>query len=314
WVTYCMTKGTIACFFCKQAYTLKLLIFTYCAELAFCSGDFSNWKKCYEKLEKQAKSHCHREASEKVMYFNDAGINIGAKLDRQYKKAQELHRQMFLKQLSSLKYLVHQGLSIHGNTDVESNLLQLLKMRVEDVPELMQWIQQGQYLSADVINELIEMMGNTVLQSILEDLHNSSILFGIIVDESKDNSNKEQMTCILWWVLTDFSIHEDFIGMYQLEKTDAKTITRSLKDTLLCCNLKVKDCQWQSYGVAANMSDSLSGVAILIRAENSTALNVHCNNHSLDLGFQGCTKISQSLQNALGFAQDLAVFICASPK
>nr|XP_005997168.1 PREDICTED: protein FAM221A isoform X2 [Latimeria chalumnae] len=161
WVTYCMTKGTIACFFCKRAFTLKLLTFSRCAELAFCSGDFSNWKKCHEKLEKHAKSHCHGKAVEKVMYFNDAGLNIGAKLDRQYQMSQELHRQMFLKQLSSLKYLVCQGLSIGGNTDMESDLLQLLKTRAEDVPELMQWIEQGQYLSADVINELIEMMGNT---------------------------------------------------------------------------------------------------------------------------------------------------------
>uniref|UniRef100_H3ACG0 HAT C-terminal dimerisation domain-containing protein n=1 Tax=Latimeria chalumnae TaxID=7897 RepID=H3ACG0_LATCH len=295
WVTYCMTKGTIACFFCKQT-------FSHCAELAFCSGNFSNWKNCYEKLEKHAK--CHREAVEKGMYFNNAGLNTGAKLE----KAQELHRQMFLKQLSSLKYLVHQGLSVRGNTDMESNLLQMLKTRAEDVPELMQWIEQGQYLSADVINELIETMGNTVLQSIPKDLRNSSILYGIIVDESKDISNKEQMTCILRWVSTDF------IGMYQLEKMDAATITRSLKDILVCCNLKVKDCRWQSYDGAANMSGPLSGVATQIKAENLAALNLHCSNHSLDLALQRCAKISQSLRNALDFAHDLAVFIHASPK
>uniref|UniRef100_H2ZS57 DUF4371 domain-containing protein n=1 Tax=Latimeria chalumnae TaxID=7897 RepID=H2ZS57_LATCH len=313
WV--CYDKGCRRVSICMLCWNWKKAISSnpHRFEIDKCEANYCNWKKYNEKLEKQAKS-CHREAVEKVMYFTDAGINIGAKLDWQYKKAQELHRQMFLKQLNSLKYLVHQGLSIHGNTDVESNLLQLLKIRAEDMPELMQWIQQGQYLSADMINELIDMMGNTVLQSILEDLHNSSFLFGIIVDESKDNSNKEQMTCTLWWVLTDLSIHEDFIGMCQLEKTDAKTITRSLKDILMHCNLKEKDCQWQSYGGAASMNDSLSGVAIQIRAENPAALNVHCSNHSLDLTLQGCAKISQSLQNALDFTQDLAVFICASPK
>uniref|UniRef100_H2ZSG2 DUF4371 domain-containing protein n=1 Tax=Latimeria chalumnae TaxID=7897 RepID=H2ZSG2_LATCH len=208
-------------------------------------------------------------------------------------------------------FLVHQGLYVRGNTDMESNLLQMLNTRADDVPELMQWIEQGQYLSADVINELIEM-GNAVLQSILEDLCNL-VLYGIIADESKDISNKEQRTCILRWVLTDLSIKDDFIGMYQLKKMDAAT-TRSLKDILLCCNLKVKDCRWQSYDGAANKSGPLSGVATQIKAENPAALNIHCSNHSLDLALQGCAKISQSLRNALDFAHDLAVFIHALPK
>ena len=94
----------------------------------------------------------------------------------------------------------------------------------------------------NIINELINLMGNEVLRSIVADIHQQSKLFSIISDESRDISNKEQLTCVLRWVsTTDLSVHEDFLGMYQLEKTDAETITSSLKDILLRCNLKTED-------------------------------------------------------------------------
>ena len=52
-----------------------------------------------------------------------------------------------MKQLSSLRCLACQGMSAPGKTDVESNLFQILKMRAEDIPELLDWIKRGKYVS-----------------------------------------------------------------------------------------------------------------------------------------------------------------------
>jgi hypothetical protein len=46
WITYCLTRGTIACFFCKTAVEKQLNLFSYHSENAFSSGNFSNRKKC----------------------------------------------------------------------------------------------------------------------------------------------------------------------------------------------------------------------------------------------------------------------------
>ena len=51
---------------------------------------------------------------------------------------------------------------------------QLLKTRAEDIPELNKWIENRQYLSTVVINELLEMMGNSISRSILEDIWSNS--------------------------------------------------------------------------------------------------------------------------------------------
>ena len=64
------------------------------------------------------------------------------------------------------------------------------------------------------------MMGNTLLRGILKDIKDNSGLFSLLADESRDISNKEQLTCILRWVsLPDLEINEDFIRMYLIKKT-----------------------------------------------------------------------------------------------
>ena len=88
-------------------------------------------------------------------------------------------------------------------------------------------------------------MGNSVLCGILRDIKDKSGLFSVLADESRDISNEEQLTCIIRWVyLPNLEINEDFIGMYLIKKPDAETITASLKDILLRCNLNLDDCRW----------------------------------------------------------------------
>ena len=65
---------------------------------------------------------------------------------------------------------------------------------------LSKYIENERYLSPVVINELLEIMGNSILRSILEDIRSNSSLFGLIADESRDISDKEQLTCTLRWV------------------------------------------------------------------------------------------------------------------
>ena len=56
---------------------------------------------------------------------------------------------MLLKQLSSLKFLLRQGLAIRGHNDRDGNLLQLMELRSEDSPGLRRWLDSNHYLSPD---------------------------------------------------------------------------------------------------------------------------------------------------------------------
>ena len=96
--------------------------------------------------------------------------NVYWLLNTQAMADQKVHRQMLLMQLPSLKYLLQQGLAIRGHEDIEGNLLQLLSLRSSDCSQLNAWIKERKYLSPQIVNEQISLMGLTTLRRLLSDI------------------------------------------------------------------------------------------------------------------------------------------------
>ena len=79
---------------------VKLLLF----QLGFATGEKH---QCFQKHET---SHSHSEALLKL----SSKENIASQLDNVYKKEQKLRRKALMKQLSSLRYLMWQGLHVRS--------------------------------------------------------------------------------------------------------------------------------------------------------------------------------------------------------
>ena len=114
------------------------------------------------------------------------------------------------------------------------------------------------------------------------------------------------------WV--DSSYTEDFIGLIQVDTTDAATLAYTIKGTLLRMNLQLTQCRGQAYDAAANMAGRLNGVAMRLQSEQNSILFVHCMAHCLNLCLQDCAHNCSCVRTALGVTSDLANFIRASPK
>ena len=84
---------------------------------------------------------------------------------------------MFLKQLSSLRMLLRQGLAIKGHDKFDGNLEQLLQLRSKDDKDLKIWLQNSEYLSHDIVNECISLWGNTLLKLLLCSIRETGIFF-----------------------------------------------------------------------------------------------------------------------------------------
>ena len=69
-------------------------------------------------------------------------------------------------QVSSLKYLLQQGMVFRGHIDDEGNLFQLMKLRCDDVPGLNEWLSDRKYFPHDIINELAKEMAHDILRSV----------------------------------------------------------------------------------------------------------------------------------------------------
>ena len=171
---------------------------------------------------------------------------IDAQLNKQFSEYQQTNYRMLLKQLSSLWYLLRQGIAMRGHEQIEGNLFQLLLLRSEECHELKQWVKEKHYPSNQILD-----MSRSVTQQLLKDIHSASI-YSLIGDEATDISNTEQLCISLRWVDKMFTIHEDALELTHLTKTDVETITSAIKDFLLRYQLQISLCRGQAYDGASN--------------------------------------------------------------
>ena len=234
--------------------------------------------------------------------------SVAAQLVSQAQSAQSENRLMLLRQLSSLKFLLRHIMAIRGHKKGEGNLVQLMDLRSEDVPGIKRWFEKHQYMSHQVVNEMITLMGNTILRKLLSNIH-EVCWFTVIADEMRDISNHEQLGIAIHWVGSTYDIHEYFIGLVHVPTTTSATLTVAIKDILIRCIFPLNNCLGQAYDGASNMIGYLRGVATRIQEEQPSAIKVHCLAHCLNLCLQSVARKCQPIRNAFDVTMELEINI-----
>ena len=316
WISVCTSTYRIYCSLCRNAKHNNLLVLCKKHTSPFVDEGFSNWRKAIQRFSEHEKSEMHKESTVKLSAMNSS-INIASQLNSQLESDQKFHREMFLIVLSSVRYLARQGLPLRSHLESGSSfegiLYQLLLLRSTDFSGLKSWLQKREFISPEIINELIVLMGQAILRQILSEIK-TCLWFGIIADEATDIAHNEQMSISIRSVSCDYEIHENTIGLIQLPDTKAQTLFSVIKDVLLRCSLPLHQCIGQAYDGAANMSGIRNGVQARFKSEANRALYVHCLAHSLNLCLQSVTKKCDFIQSALYFIYELVQLIKFSPK
>ena len=151
-----------------------------------------------------------------------------------------------------------------------------------------------------------------ILRDITADV--SGKWFTLMVDETTDMSNTEQMVVCLRFVDNNLEVYEEVVGLYSLESTSAETIVSTIKDILLRMNLRMDMCCGQCYDGASNMSGSNSGVATKIASLESRALYTHCYGHALNLATQDALRGVKIMGDTLDTVYEITKLIKKSPK
>ena len=186
--------------------------------------------------------------------------------------------------LSSVRFLARQGLALRGDgSNLSSNLTQLLHVRAEGNPKMLQWITKKacKHMHHDNQNEMLELMAHQVLRRFLDDTHTSPFL-AVMVDETRDQSNKEQLTLVLRWVSDDFTVSEEFVGLYYLSVIDAQSIVDAIKDAFLRFQIPFTKLRGQCYDGCSTMAGARAGVAVKIQELEPRAVFTHCYGHALN--------------------------------
>ena len=162
---------------------------------------------------------------------------------------------MFTQNIFKHSFFACQGCAIRGDQDEsDSNFTQLLKLREEDDPKLSHWMKRksNKFTSAEIQNEMLEIMALKVLRDIASSLQNATY-FTIMIDETVDSSNREQAVMVFRWVHEFLEVHEEFMGLYMVPSIDADTLVTVIKDCLVRMNLSLTKCRGQCYDGASNV-------------------------------------------------------------
>ncbi|XP_062523284.1 uncharacterized protein LOC134197946, partial [Corticium candelabrum] len=239
WLHHIENDDALVCFTCAQASLQKKLQWPSSSDLAFISNGFTNWKDATVKFTTHASSKCHNEAVLKMIEVPSSMKNVAESLSAQLKMEKLERRQCFLKVLSNIRFLARQGLPLRGHGDHESNsnFLQLMRLRGEDDSRVLGWLERktDKYTAPDMQNEILTTMAlRRVIQSI-----SSAPFLTIMIDETTDVANKEQVVVCFRWVDSSLEPHEEFIGLYEVDSTQASTLVATIHDVLQRMNVSI---------------------------------------------------------------------------
>jgi len=183
--------------------------------------------------------------------------------------------------------------------------MRLIHLRSEENTKLVDWIKQkvDKYTSGDMQNEMVKVMALRVLREIAGYLQ-SAPFFTVMVDETTDASNVEQVVVCLRWVSKTFEVQEEFVGLYEVASTAAEVIYTTITDVLCRLNLSVSKGRGQCYDGAAIMSGAKSGVVMRLCIAEPRAVFNYCYGHSLNLACGDTIKQCKLMQDALDTTRD----------
>ncbi|GJV44619.1 zinc finger MYM-type protein 1-like protein [Tanacetum coccineum] len=114
--------------------------------------------------------------------------------------------------------------------------------------------------------------------------------FCVMVDESRDESKKEQMAIVLRFIDTNGVIREIFLDLVHVSDTSAITLKTHLWKKLLQYEFDTSKIRGQGYDGANNMRGEWNGLQALVCKDCPYAYYVHCFAHRLQLALVAASR------------------------
>ena len=152
----CTSSYKIFCHKCCFAKSQNLISLPKFSTSPFTQEGFNNWKKALDQFSSHEKSEMHREAEMKLAARHQ-GVDISSQLSKQLEADKRLNREMLIKVLEYVQFLVKQGLPLRGHNEhadaLQGNLYQLLLLVAKSCQGMSAWLAKRDYISPSIINE-----------------------------------------------------------------------------------------------------------------------------------------------------------------
>ncbi|XP_010527364.1 PREDICTED: uncharacterized protein LOC104804719, partial [Tarenaya hassleriana] len=165
--------------------------------------------------------------------------------------------------ISSSRFLLKQGLPFRGhdeseNSDNKEIFLKLVKYTAEQ-------------------NDIVKQITQDIIQEIGHDV------FGLLVDESSDVSDKEQMTVVFRFVDKNGIVKERFIELIHVKETSALSLKSAIDSLFAKYRLSLKQVRGQWYDGASN-TKGFCKRKDMIQESHRIKVNEEINNGEISTG------------------------------
>ena len=322
WLVYSPSLKALFCFPC--------LLFgkavTTSSQLQKAGGGMRNWKRLSDKIPSHENSSEHKACCVKwsslQMGLSRGGL-IEDELHREVASERKRWRHLLKVILDAIMHLAKGNSAFRGSVEKIGspgcgNFLNTIELLSHYDPILKEHIDNpksaARYLSKDVQNEFIGLLGGSVKLEIISEVK-EAIYYSMMFDCTPDASRTEQMSEILRYVKCSKAgceVKESFIDFIPTDEKTGEYLAAEILDKLESDGLNIQNCRGQCYDNGANMRGKNKGVQARISTVNKLARFTPCLAHSLNLAGVHAASANAQMKSCFGLVQRVFVFFAGS--
>ena len=262
-----------------------------------------NFANGRQRLRDHAATNHHQIATVNTSSFISS-LATGSVADQMSVASQQQLRQKkdYLEGMAMTIHLLgRQGIALRGHRDIgplskeqtvenEGNLRSVLNLLIErDDRKIKNYVENAPknalYVSWSVQNELINLIAEQIQSQILDEVKQAGF-FSVLVDETSDVTNAEQLSIMIRYVHVSNGmaiVKESFLGFSIATDLSGEGLSNQILKLLRDLGLDLNRMRGQGYDGAASMSGKFNGAQAKISAMYPLAVYVHCACHCLNL-------------------------------
>ncbi|KAM3193911.1 hypothetical protein ACQJBY_070514 [Aegilops geniculata] len=302
WLEYSPTKYAVFCFPCFL-FSKKPL--GKVGSDVFTVKGFKNWRKVNNGHNCAFLTHmgktcnsAHNYAAKCYDNLKNQPCHIEPLMERQTSEDVRANRLRLRATIDTLRWLAFQACPFRGHDESEGsknqgNFLEMVKLIAsydEEVGAVVLGNAPGnaKYTSTTIQKEILHIMACDVQSSIRNEIGDAK--YCLLVDESRDESKREQMALVLRFVDKQGFSREHVFDLVHVKDTSSATLKQEIDFVLSQHDLDIQNIRGQGFDGASNMRGEWNGLQARFMEECPYTYYVHCFAHQLQLALVGASK------------------------